>query len=135
MHGSSRKRSGSRVLAFCRQHPDKMLGISTPYTCQETTVNFYFFNFTITATIIRLPSIHHAIYPFFLCSCTIFCCSVISWKSCFFSDSVSELFFCIFVSFCSFSSVLFSSLSFFFCSVSGRSSFLFSSCSSSSFKR
>ena len=42
MHGSSRKRSGSRVLVFCRQHPDKMLDISTPYTCQETTVNFYF---------------------------------------------------------------------------------------------
>ena len=42
MHGASRKRSGSRVLAFCRQHPDKMLGISTPYTCQETTDNFLF---------------------------------------------------------------------------------------------
>ena len=42
MHGSSRKRSGSRVLAFCRQHPDKMLGISIPYTCQETTDNFLF---------------------------------------------------------------------------------------------
>ena len=32
-----------KVLAFCRQHPDKMLCISIPYTCQETTDNFLFF--------------------------------------------------------------------------------------------